>query len=278
MRNPGRVSKVLVVACLAAALVCGSAFAGRSLKQTRSTTSIGGSDPGSVTAKCRGDSKVISGGFETEFDTIAEQPNVQINESRRAGRKQWTAGAVNVAPGPSGDLTSFAYCRDQRLKKRSKTTGVAQNETGSVTAKCPKGTKAVSGGFEGDDGSYFELRSSHRSGGRRWEVSGYNYGQPGELKATVYCRDGTKLKTAAASGTVSYADWPDDVYTEVEARCARGRTSVSGGFQTDGFAVVRDSAKLGNGWRLAATATPVAPFETVGVTVFAYCEKKTRKK
>jgi hypothetical protein len=277
VRNRGKVSKVLVLACLAAALASGSAFAGRNLKETRSTTTVGASDHGSVTVKCRGDSKVVSGGFETEFDTIAEQPNLQINESRRTGRRKWTVGAVNVAPGASGDLTSFAYCRGQRLKKRSKTTTVAQEEIGSVTAKCPKGTKAVSGGFEGDDGSYFELRSSRRAGGRRWEVSGYNYGQQGELKATVYC-GGTSLKTAAASGTVSYANWPDDVYTDLEARCARRRTSVSGGFRTDGFAVVRDSAKLGNGWRLAATASPVVPFETVDVTVFAYCEKKKRNR
>jgi hypothetical protein len=277
MRRPGRVPAALAIAALAAVVGAGGALAGENLKQRTKTMSVGASDQGSVTAKCKGDAKVISGGFETEFDTIAMQPDVQINESRRMGRKSWTAGAVNVAPSASGDLTAFAYCRDQRLKRRSKATTVAQNEVGSVTAKCPKGTRAVSGGFEGDDESYFELRSSQRKGGRGWEVSGHNYGQPGELEATVYCRAGPKLKTASASGTVSYANFPDDVYTALEASCPRGRTSVSGGFETDGPAVVRDSAKLGKGWRLAATASAVLPFETIAVTVFAYCEKKKPK-
>jgi hypothetical protein len=281
MWRPGTVRAALAIAALAVVLGAGAALAGENVKQKTKTTSVGGVSQGFVTAKCKRGTRVVSGGFETQYDTISGDPNVLINESHRTGRRSWISGAFNLAASPSGDLTSFAYCRDQKLKRRHKAITVGLNEEATVTAVCPKGTKAFSGGFRAEPlsaGPFFYIRSSHKAGGRKWAVSAINYGDPGELAADVYCRAGKKLKTASATETVSRASFPDNVYAAPQADCPRGRTSISGGFEIDGLASIRDSAKLGNDWRIAATASPtMAPFPTVPVTVFAYCEKKRRK-
>jgi hypothetical protein len=281
MRRPGRVPAAFAIAILAAVVGAGAALAGQNLKQKTKTTSVGGVSQGDVTAKCKRGTRVVSGGFETEYDTISGDPNVLINESHRAGRRSWTSAAFNLAASSSGDLSSFAYCRDQKLKRRRKAITVEQNEEATVTAACPKGTKAFSGGFEAEPlsaGPFFYIRSSQKAGGRKWEVSAVNFGDPGELKADVYCRAGKKLTTASATDTVSRTGFPANVYAAPEAECPKGRTSVSGGFEIDGFASIRDSAKIGDDWRIAATANPTgAPFPTVPVTVFAYCEKKRKR-
>jgi hypothetical protein len=281
MRRAGRLPAALAIAALAAVLGAGVALAGENVKQKTKTTSVAGVSQGFVTAKCKRGTRVVSGGFETEYDTISADPNVLINESHRAGRRSWTSGAFNLAASPSGDLTSFAYCRDQKLKRRHKAITVEQNEEATVTAVCPKGTKVFSGGFEAEPlsaGPFFYIRSSRKAGARKWEVSAINFGDPGELEADAYCRAGKKLKTASATDTVSRSSFPVNVYAAPQAECPRGRASVSGGFEIDGLASIRDSAKIGNDWRIAATANPtMLPFPTIPVTVFAYCEKKKPK-
>jgi hypothetical protein len=70
--------------------------------------------------------------------------------SRAEGGRKWTSAAINIAPSP-GEVTSFAYCRDQKVKRRSEDASLGLNETDTVTARCPKGTKVLSGGFANPD-------------------------------------------------------------------------------------------------------------------------------
>jgi hypothetical protein len=49
-----------------------------------------------------------------------------------------------------GLLTSYAYCRDEKVKSRSRTASVDSCETETVEASCKPGTKALSGGFDAE--------------------------------------------------------------------------------------------------------------------------------
>jgi hypothetical protein len=70
--------------------------------------------------------------------------------------------------------------------------------TGSVTAKCKRGARAISGGFSGPmDESFLADQNfgpgvlpsvSRRAGGRRWVTGATNFGgEDGELTSYVYC-------------------------------------------------------------------------------------------
>ena len=79
------------------------------------------------------------------------------------------------------------------LRTRSASTTIAPDEKGAATAKCRKGSEAVSGGFfapggfDLNTGSEIYFYESHRVGKRRWTASGLNQGDPARLTAYAYC-------------------------------------------------------------------------------------------
>ena len=106
-------------------------------------------------------------------------------------------GAAFNEGGDQGAMHTYAYCdkRPLGLEKRSRSTTVdGSMGTGSVTARCPKGQEAYSGGFANPDFGNdpgdprivpFESR---RIGRRAWRVSAGNFGDPGTLTAFAYCK------------------------------------------------------------------------------------------
>jgi hypothetical protein len=285
MGRPGRPPATFAIAALTVGVLGAAVTLGaEEPKEKTKTTTVPGNGPGFVAAKCKRGTQAISGGFETEYDTISHEPNVQIHESRRKGRRTWVAEAWNIPPGAPGALSSVAYCRDEKVKKRSNQITVGQNERAIVTAKCPKGARVLSGGFDaeetviGEPSPYFYIVASRKVGARKWQVTGQNFGSPGGgLRAFAYCHEGPKLKTAHANAFVSGQNYPTHLYAAPQATCARGQRAVSGGFSQEGDvpAVIRDSANFGRSWRLAASHTPTSPtYPGTTVTVYAYCEKK----
>jgi hypothetical protein len=140
----GRTIAAVLATSILALGVGGLAAAG--LKTKSATTSVGEREADSIEAKCKRGTKAISGGFYAEESIVGDNPFNLIFESQRTGGRRWESAAYNAGNGPAS-LTSLAYCRDEKVKRRSSETTLSDSETGSVTAKCPRGTKALSGGF-----------------------------------------------------------------------------------------------------------------------------------
>jgi hypothetical protein len=164
----------------------------------------------SVTASCEPGTKAVSGGFFGESGILIA-PDVRVHESRKAGARDWTVSGGNDGA-VGGDLIAYVNCRGGKgLKSRSKTTtiagatGMQADPPGSVTAKCKRGTRAISGGFSGlvdesflasdDSGPGIIASVSRRAGGRKWETEALNLGgETGELTGYVYCQKKPKKK------------------------------------------------------------------------------------
>jgi hypothetical protein len=274
--------RVAIWACMlgAATLAIGLGVAtGAKLKAKSETVSVDSGENGSATARCKKGTKAVSGGFEAEFDPLpGPTPYFYMSESRRTGGREWTSAAYNISI-TSGDLTSFAYCRDQKLQTRSATTEVDADELDSVTARCRQGEKALSGGFAAEEidigGSttpVFYPTESLKEGRREWTVSAVNAGSAaGDLTAYVHCREGKAVKTKQAEETLGTTE-----FDSVEARCSRKQRVVSGGFDLDSNwtttgAFGMESQKLGKReWTVAALGAGGDPT----IVAYAYCEKK----
>jgi hypothetical protein len=253
--------------------VLATGYAGAAKLKTKSeSTTVSFESQGDVEATCKKGTKAISGGFDA--DLSFSDGFLLVYESMKTGGRRWETAAFNE--GDPGSLTSFAYCRDAKVKRRSAETTLDEDEDGSAIATCPKGTKAISGGFDnpefGKGGSAILPYESRRLSKREWIVSGVNFADPGTLVAQVVCRKGKKVKTASDSDFADHAD----TYSPV-AGCPRGARAISGGFDStlppdgsiDGPFVYSSKKEGKRSWEVSyfdflAAAT---------FTAYAYCEK-----
>jgi hypothetical protein len=276
-----------ILACLGAAtLAVGiSAASGAKLKAESASVTVPVDELGTVAAQCTKGTKAVSGGFESEFDSESTitSPFLEVNESRRDGRRRWETSAFNGGAS-AGDLTSFAYCRDQKLTRATDTVVAPVGDFVTATAKCPGGTKVISGGFEGSPidtvgtTPVLYISESRRASKRTWEVSAHSNGnEDGDLTAMAYCGKGKKPKAKSASQRIS-SDPPDPQTAELLVRCKRNQRVVSGGFGSpddsgESTPRVMTSMRVGQrGWAVTAfLGSNGLPTE---VTAYAYCEKK----
>jgi hypothetical protein len=187
-------------------------------------------------------------------------------------RRSWTIAALIGA----AVLTIGAGLASGVLKTNSAAVEIPVDGQGSVTAKCAKPTKAVSGGF---DAPAFEPAAgpqtfalvSERTGRRTWTTSGLNYEEPGELVGYVYCsKTLPTLKVRSATKTLG-----DNDDASVSARCKKGGEAVSGGFVTGDFENEElqpyESRRTGKRrWTVSATNFGPGANE---MTAIAYCAK-----
>jgi hypothetical protein len=273
-----------VLACVAGALTLAIGIGvatGSKLKTRSASETLSADEFDSVTARCKKGTKAISGGFQG--DSNPDDPGsaaILPFMSRADGGRKWTSAGLNV--GSAGELTSFAYCRDQKIKRRSSQTELSGGETDTVTARCPRGTKVASGGFENPDfilGDFDQTTiypfESMKTGQREWSVSGTNIGNvAGDLVAQVNCHEGKGLKTFDEELSITAEGIHD-----VEAECGGGRRVVSGGFdyslEPSKIAFVFSSHKIGKRtWAVEAVDFEATP---ATLTAYAYCEKKQAK-
>jgi hypothetical protein len=251
-----------------------SAASGAKLQTRSASTSIGPASQGATTAACKPGTKAVSGGFEF----VPSEPSPFFlfpTASQREGARKWTSGGTNSTDDPV-TLISYAYCRDQRVKSVAETIELDPAADASLTATCPAGMKAVSGGFEAedDDDTVVFVRASHKQGKRGWVVIAIAFGtDPGTLRAQVNCHDGKKLKTRSQTEIAAGIEDVDAI-----ARCKRNQRVVSGGFETENFVskggpFVHASRKHGRRrWLVTTLDTGSETF-----TSYAYCEKKRAK-
>jgi hypothetical protein len=149
----------------------------------------------------------LSGGFESPGPPFGNpgEPLVPyvVTESLREGKRSWRTSGISYNAGgePSG-LTSQAVCVPKQRVRRASRTVIAvgapnaqHGSVSSVTAKCPRRTQVLDGGYSvqglsvGDPGSLFVPYESVRAGARTWRVSAVHfYAGPATLTAVAYCR------------------------------------------------------------------------------------------
>jgi hypothetical protein len=269
-----------LIAVGALAVVGGIASAKLKTRSDRTTITAHGN--GSATAKCPHGSEAVAGGFSAPgFDPRFNGRSILSFTSKRTGNRRWkTQGHNFSSTNPqSGKLISYAYCNTHEpdLKVRSKSRVLSAFDPGSATAKCPRGSEAVSGGWTSPDaaggGKAVFAVASQRIRERKWKVFAYNNDQTSSqrLVAFAYC-DKHEPGLNAESNDVKV---PSGKKRSVTAHCRHGRKAVSGGFSArvdtnaDGpFPFVSKRTKGGD-WKASAVGNGSGrhPFK-----VFAYCK------
>ncbi len=153
---------------------------------------------------------------------------------------------------------------------------------GAATARCPRGTRVLSGGYDSTFRSGALLpNASTRSGPRTWRVSAYRVGGGGgNLKLTVYAKCGDFPALRSTSEKVNVPAPPGHVALRtLRPRCPGDDFALSGGFKLTvpgrsnpngpPAAVVFGSRAEGHAW--AVTATRLASSGSSKLTAFAYC-------
>ena len=262
---------VMVVAIAMLGALVAAATSGAALKTRSASVALEANEVGSATAQCKRGTKAVSGGFEMpEFSAIFE--------AVRVGKRKWTV--TGRTPGlEAGTLTTFVYCDKSRPRLKEKSSEVpfdSETTTASATAKCKRGSEAVSGGFSSDPQFPPNAVALRRDGKRRWTASAINPGSTGTFTAFVYC-DKSEPGLKARSTTVAIGDFDPGSAT---TKCKRGTELVSGGFSSpeamiSGFpgpaVIVNASHREGKrGW----TASGLGGAGGGSLTVHAYCRKK----
>jgi len=266
---------------LALVVIAGSAIAA-GLQTKSKTVTVAAGDFETATAKCKKHHFVISGGFQAEH---SDDVSIFPHTARSQGARKYTATASNTGI-ESGDWTAYAYCQPgQRLDKRESSVTLPgaplfSAGEGTATAKCKKGDKVLSGGFEGEaelGGPNIQPFESRKQGGRKWTVSAGNFSpSPGTLTAYAFCADEGRLKTKSDSTTI-----PSQEPGTGSTKCAKGRRVVSGGFDNPNFGpeffedpqLTPYTSKRAGGrtWTVSGFAFGVGGDSIL--TVYAYCEK-----
>jgi hypothetical protein len=290
----GRHWKRCAAIVLTASLTSGAVALGAGLKKDSDTVELAG-ETGSAIAKCKRGTQAVSGGFAAEVDASDSDPIVAAEHSARKGKRKWRTSGVETVNGSGGKLTSHAYCAADAgnvKSKKSRLVSVAppagsnfDDET--ATAKCPPGTKVVSGGPLSPDFDSFEFgmepqgsavvpQASQKVGARKWRAIGLNAGaDAGDFGAQANCREGAGLKTKRDSG--EFETGSSSSSEELTAKCSRSQRVISGGFRAttgaaDVVAIITGSEKRGaRSWRVRFV---LPPDSAATVTAFAYCEDK----
>jgi hypothetical protein len=275
------VRRVAVSALIAAGVLAIAAGIATAKLQTRSKSrAIGGDGTGVAAAKCPRGSEAVSGGFAApHFDPSFDGRSILPFRSKRAGDRKWKTRGYNFSPTQPGRLISFAYCDTNQpgLKVRWQSLRLHSLRPGSATAKCPRGSEAVSGGFASPDastgGDAVLAVASKRASQRKWKVFAYNNDDTNSqrLVAYAYC-DTHQPGLQAESKRVKV---PLAQKRSVTAKCRHGSKVVSGGFaarvnaSADGPFVFASKKASRTKWRARAVGNGAGrhPFK-----VFAYCK------
>jgi hypothetical protein len=157
--------------------------------KTATTTLPDDSAAHSLTVNCPKGSKVGGGG-------VALSPDDPFNLAEPAGsypsgKREWTA--VGEAYDTGVELTAFAKClKGAKITRRSESFDMPDDsDTHTVTAKCPKQTKATGGGIELSEPYDDYDQGSYPTGKREWTAAGYD---AGVVTAHVVCLKKPKKK------------------------------------------------------------------------------------
>jgi hypothetical protein len=251
-------------------------------EQRRASVTVQPQSPGTATAKCKSGQVALAAGFgASPFDPNSNGGPIVRLVSKPAGKDGIATTGFNFNNTDSGTLYSYAYCGKRRRPPKvvSSDVEVDANSVGSVVAKCPRGSRAIAGGFGTDQ--FIITLVSKRSGNRGWKVAGFNIGdlssgQSGTLTSYAYCKSpGPRLVTKSQDKTVSTS------LKTTNVKCPHGGKAVSGGFDgninTSGSqlnaagALTSKRYAHARGWTTEAISAG-APNQAT-ITTYAYCRR-----
>lgn len=163
----------------------------------------------SVVAVCPRGTTAISGGFSTGAFNQRTGPRVLTVSSKRAGARRWRVQAIYLpeddptytAPLRPGKLVAYANCARSAIAlttvaKRVNVPAQPSDSEGSPTrtfrVSCPRGSRALSGGFDGNltfrnEGSAAGAVTSMRTrDGRGWRTAALSISDRTASKVTAY--------------------------------------------------------------------------------------------
>ncbi|MGE5236590.1 MAG: hypothetical protein ACM3O7_09595 [Acidobacteriota bacterium] len=162
------------------------------------STTVDGGGHASLEPTCPHGSEAVSGGFQSDTpgtDGLTDYAYA----SKRVGDQAWKIAVLNPDMS-SHKVRAFAYCekRPPNLVSQSASKKVSLGTTPTISAKCPKGSKAFSGGYQStlaQSGTEIDTSlafTSKRSSGQSWKVSAIAVSingpaAPPTEKAIVYC-------------------------------------------------------------------------------------------
>jgi hypothetical protein len=251
--------------------------------QKRANATIAPGEVGSATAKCDPGQVVLAGGFgASRFNprTSNGGPVARL-ESMPVSKSSFKTTGYNFNQSDPGTVFSYAYCghRSNPPTVASSDVQVEPNNIATTLAKCPEGSRAISGGF-GTDQLVISLVSK-RSGNRGWKVSGFNVSQTNKkgsaeatLTAYALCKSpGPKLTTESQDTTVS-----NGRLTTTHVACPDGAKAVSGGFDgnidasssqlTAAGALASKRFDQARGWTTNGISTSQ---DSATLTTYTYC-------
>jgi hypothetical protein len=158
---------------------------------------------GSAVAECPRGTIAVGGGFGTPRFSTDQGPQVLTLTSKRLGERRWKVVGVNIKPDIGeqiGTLAAHAYCAAApfELVTRSKEVTPPLGALETFDVRCPNGSGAFSGGFDGhaqlqgiQAGATAAITSRRASGGRVWRTSAVSIfdSNPGSMTAYAYCRE-----------------------------------------------------------------------------------------
>jgi hypothetical protein len=130
--------------------------------------------------------RAVSGGFKVEYD---ENTEVFVRASHRQGKHEWVVNARNVGTDPAGRVRTEIWCGSTKLKTQTKTEIASGTDADEAVARCKRGQRVVSGGFEtknfpGEGGPF--VYASRKQGRRGWLVRVLAT-EPEEFTSYAYC-------------------------------------------------------------------------------------------
>ena len=251
---------VRTLAALAVALLAGlAATALAGIEGKDFTVRVGFTEGGA--AKCSGDKVPAAGGFSLDQQTNELYPQTTYPRGPR-----WKVEAYNRNGPDTYDGSAYALClKDQKLFVRSKKLRVKDDSgQAQATAKCPDGSKAVSGGGKGPGENAVMRGSFPAGGGKSWVP-----GTTSSTRATASRRLQSAIRAPGRHdfrgrfGDLRSAAAPRS-WPQASAECESGEKIVGGGFySTNDSTNYLESRPTKRAWRVRANADE-------GVTVVAY--------
>ncbi len=279
-----------VVLLITMALAPNAIAAKKVITKSKTVGLVGTNVVRSAVAKCPRTMLAVGGGFSSTPQLFAAPPNLpNFFESQRAGERGWRVTAGQTATNGSGKITAFVYCRKQNAPIKeisaSEPLSTLARSQNTALATCPKGTKAIAGGFElpAPEGIATVFPTdSEKSGGRGWTVTGVRDSDPasqtGSVDAIAYCVRNATAKTKLRSTQYRTNDKQDVVPVAVTPTCKAPTLVSSGGFNAPfaqrgserGATLVTESRRKGNAWQVSGYGLGPSNID-LSLTAFAYC-------
>jgi hypothetical protein len=232
---------------------------------------------GKATARCDGGDEIVSNGFAAPDRVYAGGgPYTDILGGIRKGNRAFVVKAENFSS-TRGDFYAYAYCGDVgKVTVAEERKKVGSFDSAVVTARCPRGLTAISGGWTGQaiKGGRPQMSPflSKRAGARGWKIGAENYEFKGEaiLVVQAYCADVPAPEVRVNDQHVSDLSQP-----VAGISCRGGKEAVAGGFDAatkNGFAagasVYTSRRKKGGArWKIEL----INGGQDRHLKVFAYC-------